>query len=80
MPTSRKRGGKKAHNKRVKARNEKLRGEQKKMKETYDKLFQEKLDEIQNKFSGLTENDEIDVKQFTESLKVELPKPIGNQG
>jgi predicted nuclease with TOPRIM domain len=80
MPTSRKRGGKKAHNKRVKARNEKLRGEQKKMKETYAKLFQEKLDEIQNKFSGLTENDEIDVKQFTESLKVELPKPIGNQG
>jgi predicted nuclease with TOPRIM domain len=80
MPTSRKRGGKKAHNKRVKARNEKLRGEQKKMKETYAKLFQEKLDEIQNKFSGLTENDEINVQQFTESLKVELPKPIGNQG
>lgn len=80
MPSSRKRGGKKAHNKRVKARNQKLKGVQKKMNETYAKMFQEKLDELQNKFSGLTENDELDAIQIAESLKVELPKPIGHQG
>jgi|694.fasta_scaffold54009_6 hypothetical protein len=79
MPQSKKRGGKKAHNKRVKARNEKIMGVQKKMKEAYSKMFQEKLDELQNKFSGMSENGELDAKQIAETLKVELPKPISQQ-
>ena len=52
---------------------------EKKMKEAYTKMFQEKLDELQNKFSGLSENDELDAKTIAETLKVELPKPISQQ-
>jgi hypothetical protein len=54
-------------------------GVQKKMKEAYSKMFQEKLDELQNKFSGMSENGELDAKQIAETLKVELPKPISQQ-
>jgi hypothetical protein len=79
MAQSKKRGGKKAHNKRVKLRNEKIKSEQKKMKELYSKMFTQKLEELQGKFSGNSETDQVDLNQFAENLKVELPKPVSNQ-
>jgi hypothetical protein len=58
MPQSKKRGGKKAHNKRVKARNERLAQERKKMNKLYAEMMEQKLKELQEKFSGMTESDE----------------------
>lgn len=79
MPKSRKRGGQKAHNKRVNARNAKLRGVQKKMREAYSKMFESKMQELQGKFSDMNENNELDANQIAETLQVELPKPIPTQ-
>lgn len=79
MPESRKRGGKKAHNKRIAKRNQKIQGAQKKFKEAYTKMFEEKMEELQNKFSGLSENSELDAQQVADSLAIELPKPISTQ-
>ena len=79
MPQSKKRGGKKAHNKRVKSRNEQIKNAQKKMKELYTQMFQQKMEELQGSFSGKTENGQIDLNQFAESLKIELPKPVKSQ-
>lgn len=58
MPQSRKRGGKKAHNKRVKDRNERLAQERKKMNKLYAEMMEQKLKELQEKFSGMTESEE----------------------
>lgn len=58
MPQSKKRGGKKAHNKRVKARNERLAQERKKMNKLYAEMMEQKLKELQEKFSGMTESEE----------------------
>lgn len=76
MPTSRKRGGKKAHNRRIKARNQKIQGAQKKMKETYTKMFDEKMKELQEKFSGMSENEDLSAQDIIENLQVEMPKPV----
>lgn len=58
MPQSRKRGGKKAHNKRVHARNQRLGQERNRMNKLYTEMMEQKLKEFQDKFSGLTENTE----------------------
>ena len=58
MPQSRKRGGKKAHNKRVQARNQRLGQERNRMNKLYTEMMEQKLREFQDKFSGLTENTE----------------------
>ena len=60
MPKSHKRGGAKAHNKRVAARNAKIKTEWKRISkqawETFDKMKEEKNNENQNNqsFPGLT--------------------------
>ena len=60
MPKSHKRGGEKAHNKRVAARNAKIKTEWKRISkqawETFDKMKEEKNNENQNNqsFPGLT--------------------------
>jgi Skp family chaperone for outer membrane proteins len=79
MPASRKRGGKKAHNKRVNARNQRIQGTQKKMNEAYQKLFKQKMDEIQNSLSTQTETEQLDPKQVAETLSVQLPNPVSKQ-
>lgn len=56
MPKSRKRGGEKAHNKRIKARNQKIAIERKKLQETYNEMFQQKLQDFQNQYSASTES------------------------
>jgi len=60
MPKSRKRGGQKAHNKRVKTRNQKIAVEKKKMQQAYTEMFQQRLEEFQNQYSAMTENNETD--------------------
>jgi hypothetical protein len=48
--------GKKAkeHRKKVQARNERIKAEQKKMQKMYQEMFEKKMIEFQNKFSGET--------------------------
>lgn len=79
MPASKKRGGKKAHNKRVSTRNQRIQGTQKKMSEAYQKLFKQKMDEIQNGLSTQTETEQLDPKQVAETLSVQLPNPVSKQ-
>ena len=55
MPKSRKRGGQKAHNKRVNARNQRIDVERKKMQQAYTDMFQQRLEEFQNQYSGMSE-------------------------
>ncbi len=75
MPQSRKRGGKKAHNKRVKVRNEKLAQDRKKMNKLYAEMMEQKLKEFQEKFSGMTENEEtLNVENTTQEEIVEEVK------
>jgi hypothetical protein len=76
MPASRKRGGKKAHNKRIKSRNEKIQGAQKKMSEAYKKLFQQKWDDIQNNLTTEENQEILNPNQVAESLVVQLPNPV----
>jgi len=57
----------KAHRAKVAKRNERLKIERKKAEKQYVQLMEQKLQEFQNKFSGLTENQE------TESPTVEEP-------
>jgi hypothetical protein len=75
MPQSRKRGGKKAHNKRVKVRNEKLAQDRKKMNKLYAEMMEQKLKEFQEKFSGMTENEEtLNFENTTQEVIVEEVK------
>lgn len=69
MPKSRKRGGQKAHNKRVNARNQRIAVERKKMQQAYTDMFQQRLEEFQNQYSASTENKiDSDIEQIiTES-------------
>jgi len=59
MPKSHKRGGQKAHNKRVKARNQRLTGEKKKLQQAYTEMFNKRLEELEQQYSGMTEENVI---------------------
>lgn len=56
MPRSKKRGGQKAHNKRVGARNQKNAGEKKRLQQAYTEMFQQRLEEFQEQYSAMTES------------------------
>ena len=60
MGTSKKRGGAKAHRKRVQKRNEQLGLMKKSFEKKYSQMLEEKFKEFQNKFSGETESDTVD--------------------
>ena len=55
MPKSRNR---KNHKQKVKARNERVKIEQKKFEKQYMEMMSKKLEELQGSFSGLSENEE----------------------
>ena len=55
MPKSRQR---KNHKQKVKARNERVKIEQKKFEKQYMEMMSKKLEELQGSFSGLSENEE----------------------
>lgn len=71
MPKSHKRGGQKAHNKRIKRRNELLVGERRKIQEN----FKQSLLELQQKFSAMTEN----VETVTENDETETEQVVEQQ-
>jgi hypothetical protein len=56
MPKSSKRGGAKAHRKRVKNRNNQIKGVQRKFQEEYQKAMMAQIQELRDKMSGETEN------------------------
>ena len=56
MPNSSKRGGAKAHKKRVKSRNNQIKGTQRKFQEEYQRAMMAQLQELRDKMSGETEN------------------------
>lgn len=57
MPTSKKRGGAKAHQKRVNERNKKISLARKQFEQKYTKMVEERIKELQDKYSGLTESE-----------------------
>lgn len=68
MPKSRKRGGEKAHRKRVQARNQNIQNQRTRMQKMWEEEMMKKLEEM-NAASGETENQEIDT---SESMNISL--------
>lgn len=60
MPTSKKRGGAKAHRKRVQKRNEQLGLMRKNFEKKYTQMLEEKFKEFQEKYSAETDTVEYD--------------------
>ena len=69
MPKSRKRGGEKAHRKRVKARNNNIQNQKIQMQKMWEEEMAKKLEEMNKAASGETENQEIDT---SESMNISL--------
>lgn len=68
MPKSRKRGGEKAHRKRVQARNQNIQNQRTHMQKMWEEEMMKKLEEMKAP-SGETENQEIDT---SESMNISL--------
>lgn len=68
MPKSRKRGGEKAHRKRIQARNQNIQNQRTRMQKMWEEEMMKKLEEM-NAASGETENQEIDT---SESMNISL--------
>jgi hypothetical protein len=68
MPKSRKRGGEKAHRKRVQARNQNIQNQRTQMQKMWEEEMMKKLEEMRAP-SGETENQEIDT---SESMNISL--------
>jgi len=69
MPKSRLRGGKKAHRKRVQARNNKIQNQRNQMQKMWEQEMMNRLEEMNNSTSGETENQEVDT---SESVNITL--------
>jgi len=77
MPKSRKRGGQKAHNKRIQDRKELMAHARKKMQEQYSKLLDQRLSELKNEYSQETteivELSENETQQMLENNQIVIP-------
>ena len=62
MPKSRKRGGEKAHRKRVQARNNKIQNQRTRIQKLWEEEMMKRMQEI-NAQSGSTENEEVEESQ-----------------
>jgi hypothetical protein len=62
MPKSRKRGGEKAHRKRVQTRNNKIQNQRNRIQKLWEEEMMKRMKEI-NTQSGSTENEEVDESQ-----------------
>ncbi len=62
MPKSKKRGGEKAHRKRVQERNNKIQNQRTRMQKLWEEEMMKRMQEM-NSQSGSTENEEIDESQ-----------------
>lgn len=69
MPKSRLRGGKKAHRKRVQARNNKIQNQRNQMQKMWEQEMMNRLEEMNKAASGETENQEIDT---SENVNIQL--------
>lgn len=69
MPKSRLRGGKKAHRKRVQARNNKIQNQRNQMQKMWEQEMMNRLEEMNKATSGDTENQEIDT---SENVSIQL--------
>ena len=56
MPQSKKRGGAKAHRKRVARRNALIKSDRKKLEKAYSDMMQKTFEEYQQRMSGMTES------------------------
>ena len=72
MPKSRQRGGAKAHRKRIAARNAKLGLLRKQMQKQYSGMLEEKLKELEQKFSGETQ------ESISEEIAMEEIPTVGD--
>ncbi len=69
MPKSRKRGGEKAHRKRVTARNNNIQNQKIRMQKLWEEEMMKRMEEMNKSTSGETENQEIDT---SESMNISL--------
>ena len=63
----------KEHRAKIVKRNERLKIEKKQMEKKYLQMMEQKIKEFQNKFSGLTETDELKADNIIDVLTSEEP-------
>jgi hypothetical protein len=69
----------KAHRAKIAKRNERIKLEKKQMEKKYLQMMEQQLQAFQNKFSGLTESDELSAENIIDVLASEEPKPTEDQ-
>lgn len=73
MPKSKLRGGAKAHRKRVKARNERIKAETKKQQKMFQDAFMEQIEKMRMDMSGDTETSQtvnLNTDGFVQSAEI----------
>jgi hypothetical protein len=63
----------KEHRAKIAKRNERLKNEKKQMDKKYLQMMEQKIQEFQNKFSGLTETDELNAENIIDVLTNDKP-------
>jgi len=69
----------KAHRAKIAKRNERIKLEKKQMEKKYLQTMEQQLQAFQNKFSGLTESDELSAENIIDVLTSEEPTPTEDQ-
>jgi len=69
----------KAHRAKIAKRNENIRLEKKQTQKKYLQMMEQQLQAFQNKFSGLTENDELSAENIIDVLSNEEVTPTEDQ-
>jgi hypothetical protein len=69
----------KAHRAKIAKRNENIRLEKKQTEKKYIQMMEQQLQAFQNKFSGLTENDELSAENIIDVLSNEEVTPTEDQ-
>jgi hypothetical protein len=69
----------KAHRAKIAKRNERIKLEKKQMEKKYLQMMEQQLQAFQNKFSGLTESDELSAENIIDVLASEEPTPTEDQ-
>jgi len=69
----------KAHRAKIAKRNERIKLEKKQMEKKYVQMMEQQIQSFQNKFSGLTESDELNAENIIDVLTNEEPTPTEDQ-
>jgi DNA integrity scanning protein DisA with diadenylate cyclase activity len=69
----------KAHRAKIAKRNENIKLEKKQMEKKYLQMMEQQLQAFQNKFSGLTESDELNAENIIDVLSNEEVTPTEDQ-